>query len=258
MKKLSILLVLVLVAGVAFVASAQGPTKQQELDAAGITNWTPGQNKGNGPTIAKLQNPIQLGGNNAAPETGQTETTQYDSGAVTALPTVFGQIFGNNFNADNAGNPYKTAVTLNSFSLLFAEDSTGDTGLFYQPADPGGATTIVPRASLNVGGLVNAGSSFTNTTAFNVVPQTALGTTGVFGSSFFLGAWCLNANATVPVDNEAIGLDTATFNGGFQGYTAVSGGGPTGVAFAAGSFNAILRANVTGVVPVELMAFEVE
>ena len=254
MKKLSILLVFVLVAGVAFVASAQGPTKQQELDAAGITNWTPGQNKSNGPAIAKLANPIQL----APTETGTTDTITYDGGAITALPTIFGQIYGNHFAVDNTGAPLKTAVTLNSFSFLFAEDSIGDTGLIFQPASAGGATTIVPRASINVAGLTNAGSSFTNTTAFNVIPQTALGTTGAFSNSFFLGAWCLNANATVPVDNEAIALDTATFNGGFQGYTATSGAGPTPVVFAASSFNGVLRANVTGIVPVELMAFEVE
>ena len=66
----------------------------------------------------------------------------------------------------------------------------------------------------------------------------------------------MNSNTTVPVDNEAIALDTATFFGGHKGYTAASGTGP--VAFGAASFNAVLRANITGVVPVELMAFDVE
>ncbi len=254
MKKLSILLAIALVASVAVVASAQGPTKAQELQAAGITNWTPGMTRGQGPVISKLANPINI----PATEAGGTQTIQYDSGTVAALPVGFGIIFGNNFNADNAGAALKATVTLNSFSFLFAEDSTADTGLFFQGAAPLNATSFSARVSVNVGGLVNAGSSFTNATAFNVIPQTALGTAsnGMFSNSFFLGAWCLNANTTVPVDNEAIALDTNAFAGGNKGFTAASGTGP--IAFAAQTFNAVLRANVTGIVPVELMAFDVE
>ena len=257
MKKLSILLVLVLVAGAAFVASAQGPTKAQELQAAGITNWTPGMNRGQGPVISKLANPINI----PATKAGGTGTLTYDSGAVTALPTIFGQIYGNHFAVDNGGGALKATVTLNSFSMLFAEDSTSDTGLFFQAAVPATAAGMLnPRASLNIGGLVNAGSSFTNLAAFNVINQTALGTTGAFtGGSFYLGAWCLNANTTVPVDNEAIALDTVAGGAGFNGFTANSGGAGATVTFAPqGTWNAVFRANITGIVPVELMAFDVE
>lgn len=252
MKKLSILLVCLLVAGVAVVASAQGPSKAQELQAAGITNWTPGMTQGQGPVFSKLDNPISI----PTTELNVTGTIQYDSGTVAALPTVFGLVYGNNFNADNSGSAFKATVTLNSFSMLFAEDSVADTGLFFQPAAPLNATSISARASINIGGLTNAGSSFTNVTAFNVLPQSALGTTGVFSNSFYLGAWCLNVNTNVPVDNEAIALDTNAFTGGNKGYTAVSGTGP--VAFVAQTFNAVMRANITGIIPVELMAFEVE
>jgi hypothetical protein len=119
---------------------------------------------------------------------------------------------------------------------------------------------INPRASVNISGLINAGPSFSNLTTINVVPQTALGTTGMFSNTFFLGAWCLNANTTGPVTNEAIGLATNTFGGGFRGYTANSVTSLVGpVAMAPGSFQAVLRANVTSpnAVPVELMGFEV-
>ena len=182
----------------------------------------------------------------------------YDDGVISSLPTVFGQMYGNRFSQGVSGVPLNT-MTLNSFSFYFAEDSTADTGLFFQPADPSTmAGMIVSRASLDIAPLVNAGPSFSNLTTINVIPQTALGTTGVFNNTMFLGAWSLNANTTVPVDNEAIGLSN---NANFQrGYTASSGGAGASVAFAAQPFNAVLRANVTSAstVPVELMQMEVE
>ena len=116
---------------------------------------------------------------------------------------------------------------------------------------------IHSRASLNITGLVNAGSNFSMLTTINVIPQSALATTGMFSNTFYLGGWCLNANTTVPVDNEALALD---INAGAQrGYTASSGGATVSVAMAPQAFNAIMRANVTSpaTVPVELMAFEV-
>ena len=247
----------VVIAAVLLVAStayAQLPAeKTNELGAAGITDWNPGQNQGNGgPVFATLENGINLPD---GPE--DTATCQYDGGAINALPTVFGAIYGNRFS-QGVGGVALGAITLNSFSLYFAEDSVADTGLFYQPASPGATANLInARASLNVNGLVNAGSSFSMLTTINVVPQSALGTTGMFSNTFYLGAWCLNANTSVPVDNEAIGLDTnANFN---RGYTAVSGVGSVAVANSQG-FNAVLRANITSAVtvPVELMAFDVE
>jgi uncharacterized protein YceK len=255
MKKLTIVLAVVLLAGVAFVASAQGPTKQQELSAAGISNWTPGQTRGNGPVLSKLNNPVTI----PQGEFNLTDTLVYDSGAVTALPTTFGAIYGNNFAVDNTGNPLKATVTLNSFSFLFAEDSVADTGLFIFNASNGGTAGVIhSRVSTNIGGLANAGSSFSNP-VFNVIPQSALGTTGVFSGNFYLGGWCLNSATTLPIDNETFGLDTVAGAPGLNGFTATSGGATSSVAFSGGlGFNAILRANITGVVPVELMAFDVE
>jgi hypothetical protein len=228
--------------------------KQQELTAAGITDWTPGQNAGAGPAHAALTKAIQTPGGSAE----DTATMTYDSGAITALPIVFGQIYGNRFSLGISSVALST-ITLNSFSFYFAEDSVVDTNLFFQPASPGTTPGMIhSRASVNIGTLVNAGSSFSMLTTINVIPQSALATTGMFFDTFYLGAWCLNANTTLPVDNEAIGLDT---NGPRQqGYTAASGGATASVAMAPQAFNAVLRANVTSpnLVPVELMAFDAE
>lgn len=244
-------LVFALISVVALPIISQLPQeKVNELNRLGITDWTPGQDPSGGERFSNLANPITLP---AAAPRGATATLQYDDGVISALPVGFGTIFGNRFSLGTGGLPLNT-VTLNSFSFYFAEDSTADTGLFFQPADPLNATSIIARASINIGGLVNAGPSFSNLATINVLAQTALGTTGVFNDTFFLGAWCLNTNATVPVDNEAIGLAT---NAPFRGYTAVSGGAAASVAFAQQSFNAVLRANVTSptAVPVELMSF---
>jgi hypothetical protein len=176
---------------------------------------------------------------------------QYDDGNLTALPTIFGQVYGNRFKDGVGGVPLGT-LTLNSFSFFFMEDSLTDTSLFFQPADPLNSVSVSARASVNVTGLQNSGPSFSNP-ILNVVSQPALGTTGVFNNTMFLGAWCLNSATVLPVSNEVIGLAT---NGPRQeGYTALSGTGP--VVFAQQPFNAILRANVTSAqaVPVELMSF---
>jgi hypothetical protein len=223
--------------------------KQQELSAAGITDWQAGQNRGQGPAIATLGNAAGV------PMPDDTATMVYDDGMVTALPSVFGQIYGNKFSQGVGGVPLST-ITLNSFSFYFLEDSPTDTGLFFQPGHPVGPTSFFARASTNVGGLINSGSSFT-TPVLNVVPQTALGTTGVFSNTFFLGGWCLNGVTTFPVDNETLVL--ATNGPRLQGYTASSAASAT-IAYFAQPFNAILRANVTSpnAVPVELMAVSAE
>lgn len=246
MKKIAILGV---VSALAFPVLAQLPAaKQAELSAAGRASWTPGQERGQGAAFAVLDQ-ARTGG--ITPE--NTDTMQMDDGNLTALPTVFGQVYGNRFSLGQGGVQLDT-ITLNSFSFYFMEDSVSDTSLFFQPADPNNATSINARASTNVTGLTNAGQSFSNP-VLNVVPQSALGTTGVFNDTFFLGGWCLNSAVTFPINNETLGL--ATNGPRQQGYTAVSGTGP--VAFAAQPFNAILRANVTSpnTVPVELMSFEV-
>lgn len=250
-RSLTIFVALMLVAGLA-VAQHPNATKAAELQAGGHSSWTPGQNSGAGQAFSTLNNTIALP---QGTSTEDTATMQYDSGVISALPTVFGQMYGNKFNLGIGGVDLDT-ITLNSFSLYFAEDSVTDTGLFFQPGEPGAtAGVILSRASLNIGPLVNAGSSFSMLTTINVIPQSALGTTGMFNDTFFLGAWCLNANTTVPVDNEAIGLDVAGAQ--LKGYTASSGGAGASVAMAPQAFNGVLRANVTSpnAVPVELMAF---
>lgn len=246
-------MVLALALVIAAGAYAQLPAaKQAELDAAGINSWHPGQGStANGARFSNLSTARSAPG----PATENTDTMQYDDGNLTALPIIFGAIYGNRFNGGKpAGTPLST-ITLNSFSFYFMEDSLPDTGLFFQPADPLNAGSISVRTSVNVGGLNNSGQSFSNP-VLNVIPQTALGTTGGFFNTFYLGAWCLNTALTFPINNEVIGLAT---NGPIQkGYTAISAsGGP--VPFSNQAFNAILRANVTSpnTVPVELMSFEV-
>ncbi len=249
MKRTMIIIASLLVAGMAL---AELPSeKQNELSAEGITNWQAGQNQGQ-QTHAKLGESIQ------APQAPgrDTATMMYDDGTISALPTIFGMVYGNKFS-QGAGGAALGTVTLNSFSFYFAEDSTADTGLFFQPASPGASAGVInARASINISGLVNAGASFSNLTTINVINQSALGTTGVFSNTFYLGAWCVNAATVVPVDNEAIGLST---NGPRQqGYTAVSGTGT--IVAAMQPFNAVMRATVTSAVtvPVELMAFDAE
>lgn len=256
MKKMLAFGVLALLAVVA--VQAQLPAaKQQELAARGITNWTPGQNQGQGGTVMS-----PLGSNLSAPLNtrvpADTQTMQYDDGALTALPTIFGAVYGNRFDQGLLGVALG-ALTLNSFSFYFMEDSLPDTGLFFQPADPLNTMSISARASVNVTGLMNSGASFM-TPVLNVIPQSALGTTGMFTDTFYLGGWCLNSNTMFPVSNEALGLSTGEINAGDRrkGYTAFSGIGA--VLFTDQPFNAIVRANVTSaaLVPVELMAFEAE
>ena len=244
MKKLLVLSAIILMAGV--VIADMPVQKQQELDAAGITDWQ--GNRGQSPVLSTLQNTTSV------PMPDDTATMTYDDGMVTSLPTVFGLIYGNKFSQGVGGVPLST-ITLNSFSFYFLEDSPTDTSLFFQPADPLNATSITARASVNVSPLVNSGQSFTSP-VLNVMPQTLLGTTGVFSNTFFLGGWCLNAVTTFPVDNETLVL--ANNGPRQQGYTASSGTGPQ--PFAMQPFNAILRANVTSpnAVPVELMAVSAE
>ena len=242
-------LVMVLLAGVA-VAQHPNATKATELQAGGYDSWTAGQTRGDGPVFSTLSEPIALPGG-----TEDTATMQYDSGSIDAVPVGFGIIFGNKFNLGVGGVELDT-ITLNSFSFYFAEDSVADTSLFFQPSDAGATPNqIISRASVDVPGLVNAGSSFSMLTTINVIPQSALGTTGMFTDTFFLGGWCLNAATAVPIDNETLGLSTGDVQQ--KGFTASSGVGT--FTSTPQSFNAVLRANVTSpaTVPVELMAFEV-
>ncbi len=256
MKKVLAFGVLTLLAVVA--VQAQLPAaKQQELAARGITNWTPGQNQGgNGAVFAPLGTTLSAPLHNRVP--GDTQTMQYDDGALTALPTIFGAVYGNRFDEGLLGVALG-ALTLNSFSFYFMEDSVPDTGLFFQPSDPLNSMSISARASVNIAGLMNSGASFM-TPVLNVIPQASLGTTGMFTDTFYLGGWCLNSNTMFPINNETLGLSTAEVNNGprRKGYTAVSGTGAQ--MFSNQNFNAIIRANVTSaaLVPVELMAFEVE
>lgn len=248
MKKL--LFAFVACAVVAAVAFADLPAaKQQELSRAGITHWTPGQNRGQGPAMATLPTPAA-----APPGNRDTQTMVYDNGTLTALPIAFGQVFGNKFNQGIMGVSLN-AATLNSFSFYFMEDSAPDTGLFFQPSDPLNTMSISARTSVNIAGLMNSGANF-SAPVLNVIMQASLGTTGMFNDTFYLGGWCLNSATMFPVNNETIGLST---NGPRQkGYTAVSGSGA--VAFTAQPFNAILRARVTSasLVPVELMSFSAD
>lgn len=235
------------------------PEKQAELQAKGILNWTPGQNRGNGPPFALLPQPQSVTAQQNPDGTtrvtkANTDTMQYDNGTLSSLPTTFGQVYGNRFSL-GVGGVQLDAITLNSFSFYFMEDSLPDTGLFFQAADPLNTMSINARDSINIAGLMNSGPSFM-TPVLNVIPQAGLMTTGMFNDTFFLGAWCLNSNMAFPVNNEVIGL--ATNGPRQQGYTAASGNGA--VAFAAQPFNAIIRANITSpnTVPVELMNFDVE
>jgi hypothetical protein len=258
MKRWIVSLCAVGVLGICWVSLAQGPTKQQELDAAGRATWVPGQEASLEAPFATVTLPAADDAAAKAGALASFQTLQYDSGSVTALPTAFGQIYGNLFNVTSASGTFPAIFSLNSFSFLFAEDSLADTAMFFQIGDASSTaiSSYQVRTSVDVPGLVNAGSSFSNP-VFNVIPQNALGTTGVFSNGFYLGAWCLNSNSIVPVDNEAIGLDTATFNGAFQGYTGASGAAGTVVAQPQ-PFNAILRATISGPIPVELMYYEVE
>ena len=255
-KTMIVLVALALFAGLVMTAEAQNPDKRKELNRAGNPPY--GRAAINGPVFSRVAPRFASGGRGGAlgdkvdgPFTG---TVQYDSGTINALPTGFGLIFGNRFDRTSGGSAFSgSLIQLNSFSFYFLEDSTADTGLFLQPAEPVGGGSFLARASASIVGLVNSGPSF-SAPVLNVIPQPALGTSGQFAAdTFYLGAWSLNDATTFPVDNETIGLDT----NGSQGYTAASGVGV--IAFNNQLFNAVLRANITtNVVPVELMSFEVD
>jgi hypothetical protein len=229
------------------------PAKAKELEAKGLSQWRAGQGRVKG-KAAFARVPAKPAGARKSRVPEDTATMQYDDGNLTALPTVFGAVYGNRFS-QGVGGVQLDAITLNSFSFHFMEDSATDTGLFIQAADPINATSINARTSTDIVGLMNSGPNFSNP-VLNVIDQSLLGTSGMFNDTFFLGAWCLNSALTFPVNNETIGL--ATNGPRQQGYTASSGVGS--VAFAAQPFNAILRANVTSpnAVPVELMGFGVK
>lgn len=226
--------------------------KRIELQARGLSEWTPGSGKVEGqPVFSNVDGKAAPAGDRA-PE--DTQTMQYDDGNLTSLPTTFGQVYGNRFSLGVGGVQLDT-LTLNSFSFYFMEDSLPDTGLFFQVGAPLDSMQINAAASTNVTGLMNSGPSF-SAPALNVIPGSALGGNTMHNDTFFLGAWSLNSATMFPINNEVIGLST---NGPRQqGYTAVSGTGP--VAFAAQPFNAIIRANVTSpnAVPVELMNYQVD
>jgi hypothetical protein len=253
------------------VPKAQGPggkakpvlheAKQKELDAKGITSWRPGKMRRQGkPAFSKLKKSMhkRVPGAQKRGDIADTGTLQYDNGTLTALPTVFGQNYGNDFHRYQGGPPGFQTITLNNVQFYFMEDSVTDTGLFLQPSDPGTvAGQLNARASVNVTGLLNSGASFSNP-QLNVVNQTALGTTGVFNSTLFMAAWCLNSATVFPVTNEVIGLGTNQHAGAFHGFTVASGTGP--LTYTPGSFQAMLRVNITSpqTVPVELMAIEAD
>lgn len=235
---------------------AQGPSKVQELQARGIQNWTPGQGKVPGaPAFAVVPSrPAPAGPSNIA----DTQTMQYDDGNLTALPTVFGQVFGNRFSQGIGGVELNT-LTLNSFQFYFLEDSLPDTALFFLAGPPSGTMSVQHLVSTNVAGLMNSGANFSAPVLNIVDASMALGAgpQTMYNDQFFLGGWCVNSATMFPVNNEMIGL--ATNGPRQQGYTAVSGD-TVPVAFVGQAFNAILRANVTSasMVPVELMNFGVE
>lgn len=238
------------------------PAKRAELEQRGLETWTPGQGKQPGGRAGDRPAFVRIGKGNPNSTAGRvvpntdairaTGTIQYDDGILTALPTVFGQIYGNRFAGDDCGGVELDTITLNNFSFYFMEDSLPDTGLFFQVSNPLNTMSINAVASTNVTGLMNSGPNFSapvlNVVNANVLPATN-GT--MFTDTFFLGGWSLNSAAALPVNNEAIGLAT---NGPLQrGYTAASGTGA--VAFGSQPFNAILRANITSpnAIPLELM-----
>lgn len=245
---------LVAVSMLALAASAIAalpPAKVQELQAKGISNWTPGQNRGQQPVFSTLPQARPA----ALPR--DTQTMTYDDGNLTALPTTFGQVYGNRFKLGIGGVELNT-LTVQSFQFYFLEDSLPDTNLFFQIASPSTMTgSINALASVNVAGLMNSGPSF-SAPVLNTIAGTALGGASVTmqNDTFYLGGWCLNSNTGFPVTNEVLGLAT---NGPRQeGYTAASGTGP--VLKTQQAFNTILRAHVTSMslVPVELMTFGIE
>lgn len=229
--------------------AALPPQKVQELQAKGITNWTPGQFRGVHPVMKPLPQPV------AAPLGRDTQTMTYDNGSLTALPTTFGNVYGNRFRF-GVGGVELNAATLNSFEFYFMEDSLPDTGLFFQIGGLSGTMSINAAASTNFTGLMNSGPNF-SAPVLNVVDASGFAGAGtMFNDTLFLGGWCLNSASMFPVNNEVLGLAT---NGPRQeGYTAASGTGA--VAFTPQAFNAIIRANVTSasLVPVELMSFGIE
>ncbi len=239
---------LLLIAGITL---ALPPAKQAELQAAGVSNWTPGQHRGSGPVFKRLANPRTVNSTTGT----TTGTCQYDDGTLSALPIIFGQVYGNKFNQGIGGVDLDT-LTLNSFFFFFMEDSVPDTGMFFQPAAALNTMSINAIASTNITGLMNSGANF-SAPVLNMVDASLLGSTmaTMFVDTFYLGAWCLNTATMFPINNEVIGLATNAPN---KGYTAVSGTGP--VLFSNQPFNAMIRANITaqGPVPVELMAFEVK
>ncbi len=254
MRTLSIGLLGLAIAAATFAQLPSHPVKRAELQARGVTEWTPGQNRNQIPKMSRLPQGIPAGGQR------DTQTMTYDDGTLSALPTIFGQVYGNTF-ALGLLNVQLDTITLNSFSFYFMEDSLPDTGLFIQPAAPLNTMSISALASVNIPGLMNSGANF-SAPVLNVIDASLLTVMmgppfTMYTDTFYLGAWCLNSATMFPINNEVIGL--ATNGPRQQGYTAVSGAtGP--VAFAAQAFNAILRANVTSpaAVPVELMSFEIE
>ena len=238
------------------------PNKKAELNAAGITDWDAHRAElkaAGGPTFSRLERPLAAPGRADASRGGTTGTVMYDDGTITSLPTSFGAVYGNKFAARPDGTAFTGAVTLNSFSFFFMEDSLADTGMSIQVSDPLNATSITSRTSPNVTGLLNSGQSFSSPQINVRMQSTAFGTTGVFSNTVYLGGWCLNTNTTLPVNNEAIGLSNNMLPGAppFRGFTTNSGTGAN--TFTDQSFNAIIRANLTGNnVPVELMSFSVD
>jgi len=203
----------------------------------------------------KLDHPVKLKETKAR----ATGTIQYDNGSFTSYGTTAGNSYGNHFNiamntAGTATTPVQASgsVTHVTFGVQGVDGAT-TWGPMYITLYDQLNTTAATANYVTSGGFSWGGGPHTGPAILNG----AIGPWNYAGSTFLLGMYDYNTNATTPT-NIAPLLGTGTThslgNHGFSMAYHSSGG----TAYTTLDANAVMRATGNVIVPVELMDFNIE
>ncbi len=195
-----------------------------------------------GPLVKQLDEPRQTDAPARDTKYGVLGTIQYDNGAVTAVPMVSSNCFGNQFNT-HTGLPMPGPSPAGSLTkITFYMVSVAPPNAFvsvFGPVTTTGPGTAAPFILSQLATGVVAGAFNTHTFATPIA---------VSGASFLAGVWYFGS--------DVVGLGTGTTNG--QGHHGMMINDIVGTGFATlPGLNALVRTSGT-IVPVELMNFDVQ
>jgi len=205
--------------------------------------------------IKLLDHPIKLEGTRAR----ATGTIQYDNGTVAGYGATNGNSYGNHFNvamntAGTATTPVQASGSLTQATYgIQSVDGATTWGTFYMTLYDQLNTAAASANFVTSGGFVWGSGPHTGPHILAV----AVGPWHYSGSTFLLGMYDSNTNATTPNAVAPLICTGTTHSLGNHGYSMVwnnSGG----TAYTALDANVVMRAMGNVIVPVELMDFNIE